>query len=40
MTEKIKAIERKLLKFFKDENTESKTKRNKKKPRQSKTDKG
>ena len=30
MTEKIKAIERKLLKFFKDENTESKNNTDKK----------
>lgn len=40
MTKKIKVIERKLLKFFKDENTEGKNIASKKKPRESTTDKG
>ena len=39
MNEKIKAIERKLLKFFKDENTENQTEQNKKKSKQSTTNK-
>ena len=40
MNEKAKAIERKLLKFFKDENGENQTEQNKKESKQSTTDKG
>lgn len=38
--EKVKAIERKLIKFFKDENRENQTEQNKKESKQSTTDKG
>ena len=38
--EKVKAIERKLLKFFKDENGENQTEQNKKESKQSTINKG
>ena len=38
--EKIKIIEKKLLKFFKDENRENKNNQSKEEPRQSESNKG